>query len=370
MRILNLTVSLEVGGTERYLLRVAPLLATHGIDADLFVLNRGGPLVAEAEAAGISVLGSTEIPRRLKRSRAHALMATIPEIAKLIRLRRYDVVHTYLFYADVFGTAAARLAGCPRVIISRRALYPWRRPHGAPYHFAETAANLLADELIANSQTVMRDAERTERFLPRRRTVIYNGVDATKYELARPKTHGILRLLIVGVLEERKGHENALRALKLLQAAGIDAELTIVGGGSKEARLRQVTTEMGLNNRVVFAGSQADPRPYLTAADVFVMPSRQEGFSNAVLEAMASGLPVIATDVGGNAEAVMHGEGGLIVPAGDSTALAKAIMQLHERRTDLGTFGRANRLRVEEHFSLAKSVRRLASWYLERDPEE
>lgn len=370
MRVLNMTVSLEVGGTERYLVRVAPLLAQYGIDVELYLLKRGGPLVAEAEAAGIPVLGTTDISRRVQRSRAYALMGTVPEIAKMIRLRRYDIVHTYLFYADVFGTAAARLAGSPRVIISRRALYPWRRPLGAHYYLAEATANLLANELIANSQTVLRDAERTERFLPTRRTVIYNGVDVTKYDLARPKADGVLKLVTIGVLEDRKGHEYALKAVQIMQAAGIDAELTIVGGGSKEASLRHAATELAITNRVVFAGSHADPRPYLTAADIFVMPSRQEGFSNAVLEAMASGLPVVATDVGGNAEAVVHREGGLIVPADDATALAKAIIELHGHRRELGRMGQANRLRVDERFSLATSVRRLASWYLERDLEE
>jgi glycosyltransferase involved in cell wall biosynthesis len=120
---------------------------------------------------------------------------------------------------------------------------------------------------------------------------------------------------------------------------------------------------LGITDRVVFAGQQTDPRPYLQAADIFMLPSRQEGFSNALLEAMASGLPVVATDVGGNSEAVVNGDGGWIVRPEDAEALANAVQSLATQRTDLPAMGRRNRERVEKTFSLDRSVVALASWY-------
>src|SRR2546423_4906186 len=230
----------------------------------------------------------------------YAGITTIREIASLIRSRHIDIVHSYLFHAEIVGTPAARLAGIRRAIISRRAVYPWRRPKGPAYFGLETATNALANELVANSLTVLRDAERTERLLPRVRTVIYNGVDATVYRCASPTTAGPLRLVTVGALEPRKGQEYALRALRRVHEAGVDARLTLVGGGSDETLLRRIAHAQRVEAHVNFAGPQADPRPYLLDADVFVLPSRQEGFSNALLEAMACGLPVVATDVGGN----------------------------------------------------------------------
>ncbi|MGH2498742.1 MAG: glycosyltransferase [Candidatus Limnocylindria bacterium] len=363
MRVLNIIGTLEVGGTEQYLSRVIPLLRRgHGIGIDLWVLDRRGPLLEPLEAAGVAIFGA-RTPHRSGLPFMYAAATTALQMARLIRRRRYDIVHSYLFHAEVLGTVAARLARCPRTIISRRAVYPWRRPGGFIWHFLETMTNVLADEVIANSRAVLEDARRTEHRLPRRSTVIWNGVDVSCYRVADPRNIGSLRLVTVGALADRKGQEYVVDALRLIRDAGVEANLTIVGTGPNESLLRRMVAERQLAENVVFAGLQVDPRPWLLDADLFVLPSRQEGFSNALLEAMASGLPAVATDVGGNAEAVVHGEGGLIVPPRDSEAIARAVVELDGRRGELATMGRANRARVEALFSLEASVDRLASWY-------
>jgi glycosyltransferase involved in cell wall biosynthesis len=362
VRVLNIVGSLELAGTEQYIVRVAPLLRGYGVDVEICVLDRRGPLVATAEAAGVRV-HATHVRGHRSRGLTSAGMAAVREIAGVIRQGGFDIVHSYLFHAEVVGTLAARLAGVRRVIISRRAVYPWRRPEGFQYLFLETATNVLANEVIANSMMVLRDAERTERLLPRSRTVIYNGVEAADYPLATPGKSRTLRLVTVGALEPRKGHEYGLRALQLILSAGVDARLTLVGGGSEEDILRRLAREHSVEQHVVFAGPQLDPRPFLTDADIFLLPSRQEGFSNALLEAMAAGLPVVATDVGGNREAVIDGEGGSIVQPSDPAALAHAVVNLSVTRDRLADIGMANRLRVSNIFSLDASVQNLAVWY-------
>jgi glycosyltransferase involved in cell wall biosynthesis len=369
LRVLNVIGSLELAGTEQYIVRVAPLLRRYGVDVEICVLERTGSLLQAARDASIPV-HATHARTRISRTLAYAALTTIFEVTGLIRRGHFDVVHSYLFHAELVGTPAARLAGIKRVIISRRAVYPWRRPDGLPYVFLETATNVLANELIANSFMVLRDAERTERLLPRTRTVIYNGVDANRYELARPGTSGTLRLVTVGALAPRKGHEYGLRALRLILDAGIDARLTLVGGGSEEGSLRRVAEEERVSRHVIFAGEQVDPRPFLLDADIFVLPSRQEGFSNALLEAMASGLPAVATDVGGNAEAIVHGDGGAIVAPRDPAAIAEAVIRLARSGHDLSVIGRMNRRRVEQVFSLETSVRNLATWYRREEGSE
>jgi glycosyltransferase involved in cell wall biosynthesis len=195
--------------------------------------------------------------------------------------------------------------------------------------------------------------------------VIYNGIDVCYYEPVRsfPK-RGPLRILVVGALHARKGQDFAIAALAQLSRRGLEAELTFVGSGPTEAELRDQAVEAGVSARVHFAGSQLDPRQSLQSTDVFLLPSRQEGFSNALLEAMATGLPIIATDVGGNAEALEDGVGGRVVQPKDVDAMADALANLAEDRGQLAVMGKRNRERVSELFTLDRSAQRLAGWYL------
>ena len=367
LRVLNVVGSLVMGGTERYLSRIVPILRReHGIDVEICLLSAVGPLLETVKNDGVPVL-TMKNRRRNGRTPLYAIPLRLFDMAALIRHGRYDIVHSYLFHAEVLATAAARIARTPRIIISRRALYPWRRPRGIVPYALETITNAFADEMIANSDTVMRDVERTERMLPSIRGVIHNGVDVRTFEIARPAIEGRLRMVTVGALADRKGQEYAIDALALMRQAGIDAELTLVGDGPNEPLLRDLADQRGVSADVVFAGLSKDPRPFLTKADLFVLPSRQEGFSNALLEAMASGLPVVATDVGGNAEALEDGVGGRIVPPRDGTALAAAIIDLAGRRTALPQMGAANRERIERHFSLESSAAKVAAWYMRAD---
>ncbi len=362
LRVLNVVGSLALGGTEQYIVRMAPALRRYGIETEVCLLDRTGPLLEFAESAGIHVHG-TRARGHLSRTLAYAGFATIREIASLIRRRHFDVVHSYLFHAELVATPAARLARTRRVIVSRRAVFPWRRPGGAHYFLLESVTNMLANELIANSHVVLADAERTDRLLPKTRTVIYNGVDPDRYGIASPRRTGKFRLVTVGALAPRKGQLYAIEALRLVRDAGVDAQLTLVGGGSDEELLRRASRSNRVGEHVAFAGPRLDPRPFLLDADLFLLPSRQEGFSNALLEGMASGLPAIVTDVGGNREAIVNGEGGMVVPPFDPRALARAIIALAQSRELLSAMGKANRRRVEEIFSLEASARKLAAWY-------
>ncbi|TMD53031.1 MAG: glycosyltransferase [Chloroflexi bacterium] len=361
MRVLAVVPDLQARGTELYVARVAPALRELEVEVEVCALDHSGPLVAELASAGIRTHG-TSFPRWTSRLGSGAVVRTVREIAALARGGRFDLVHSHLFWPDVLASFGGRLAG-RRVIQGRRSLHRWRHEALAHLDLLETASNLAAAEVVANSRAVLEDAERGERFLPRRRAVVYNGIDAGRYERARIGTSGRLRLVTVGSLHPLKGQEFALEALASATAEGVDAELTLVGDGPERAALDGLAGRLGLAGRVVFAGEELDPRPRLAAADLFLLPSLTEGFSNALLEAMASGLPVLATDVGGNPEAVVAGEGGRLVPAGDAAALAGALVELDSDRRRLASMGEANRRRLEERFSLRASARALADWY-------
>ncbi len=365
MRVLSVIGSLSLGGAETYLSRIVRDISAYGVYMEVCALERAGPRLAELEAAGVRVHGTPYL-ERTQRSNSLTLLRTIRRIREIVRAGRFDIVHTYLFWSDVLGALGAKLAGCPRIIVSRRAMHRWAHSPRAFYHGLEQMANLQATDLIANSRAVLLDAEASEQCLPAARTVIYNGVDVDTYTPTRRRLDRPLRLVTIGALAPRKGQQFAIEAMRLLRTSGVEASLTLVGSGPDEKALREQVAAAGLDDIVKFEGEQLDPRPYLACADVFLLPSRQEGFSNAVLEAMASGLPVVATDVGGNAEAIVDGEGGRIVPPENSEALAAAIAETSRSRTRLGEMGDYNRRRAIEHFSLKASMRRLADWYLSR----
>jgi glycosyltransferase involved in cell wall biosynthesis len=363
VRVLSVIGNLNVGGTETFLSRIVPEVNKHGVEMEICALERTGPLLRPLEERGIVVHG-TPYSERARRSNTLTLLRTIDSIRRLVHARRFDIVHTYLFWSDVLGVAGAKLGGCRRVIIGRRALHAWAHSDSAFFHGLEQTANLFADEVLANSEAVLRDAEANESRLPRIRGVIYNGVDVGQYEPACLRPDGALRLVTVGALAPRKGQEFLVEALARVTADGMDVTLELVGSGPDEAMLRRMAEAAGVAGRIRFAGEQSDPRGALARADIFVLPSRQEGFSNALLEAMASALPVVATDVGGNSEAVVDGEGGRLVRPGDPLALAAAISELGHDRGRLVAMGRTNRQRVEAKFSLEVSARNLAGWYL------
>jgi L-malate glycosyltransferase len=362
LRVLSVIGQLMVGGAETYLTRISQSIRHHGVEMEICALDRVGPRLAELELAGIVVHG-TPYGRRVG-SNTLTLLKTMESIRRIVNKGRFDIVHTYLYWSDILGVTGARLAGCPRIIVGRRALHAWIHTQRAVFHGLEQVTNALANEVIANSEAVLRDAVAHERFLPRHRTVIYNGIDVSAYTATTINRTGPMRLVTVGALAPRKGQEYAIQAMGLVHASGVDARLVLVGSGDDETKLRQIATELGVNDVVAFAGEQPDPRPYLASADVFMLPSRQEGFSNAILEAMAAALPVIATDVGGNAEAIVQGKGGLIVAPENPEELAAAIIKLAGRPDEMQEMGRYNRERVAERFSLEASARTLANWYL------
>lgn len=365
MRVLSIVGSLVLGGTQSYLAATATAITGYGVEMEICALERTGPQLMALERQGVRVHG-TPYPTRIDRSNTWTLLQTVDAIRRIVKSGRFDIVHTYLYWSDVLGVAGARLAGCRRIIVSRRSLHGEVHPQGEFLHSLEQMANRFATDVVANSKAVLNDAETHERLLPKRRTVIYNGVDVQRYQPAQPSIEGPLRLLTVGSLAPLKGQEYAIEALAQLVRSGTAATLELVGGGPDEAMLRRRASIAGVGNLVNFAGAQLDPRPHLARADIFVLPSRVEGFSNALLEAMASALPVVATDVGGNAEALIDGEGGRIVPPQLAESIAAAITSLSRDRRQLAEMGRRNRQRVTDLFSLDSSVRLLADWYRQK----
>lgn len=305
----------------------------------------------------------------------YSSLALAWRLARLVRRERIDIVHTFFPAADLWAAPIARLAGARALVSGRRDMGLFRRPW---QRFAYRALRGLYHQVQAVSEQVRTFTVRTEGVAPARTLTVYNGVTplqpepgeaaSLRAELECPP--GTLVVATVCNVRRVKGLDVLLHAVAQVRLTWPDVRFLIAGGlGTRpeqvafNAELQQLGRELGTSDCVRFLGPNSSIPALLELSDVFALPSRSEGLSNALLEAMAAGLPCIATSVGGNPELIEDGVTGLLVPSEDPHALAGGLMALlrdAELRERLGTAGRA---RVLEHFSIEAMVARVTAGY-------
>ncbi len=353
-RVVHLLNSTEVGGAEMVALRLGRASQELGWKPEVLVLRGEGPLSTQFEDAGIGVT-DLGVPAD------GGVLALRAALARWLVGQRLAVLHTH----NVSPLVAAALAA-PR----RR---PFRLVHTK--HGRARARNLRgamltrwaarrADAIVAVSRDAADRAVQRERFPADKVHLIYNGIDATS--ITPREGPWQRRLVLAARLEPVKQIDQLLRALAALRDRGFVAQLSIVGDGSERAALEALTRQFGLGAMVRFTGWCDDIGPELRNADCFVLPSRSEGLSMTLLEAMATGLPVVATRVGGNPEVVEHGATGLLVPHSDPVALAAAIEEVIGDAGTASRMGASGRDRVLARFSLRVMVESYHRLYLGR----
>ena len=373
LKIAYVLPNIEAGGAEGHLLSLAILLDRSRFSPFLFTTAGGGSLYESfCSHLPVSVIGDPRHarPKRPKTPLVH--LQAIRELADAFRALSPDIVHSYLPAANVLGPVAARWAGIPRVVVSKRSLPDYKKGHPILKRL-ESWGNRLSDVVMVNSDAVRREIERTERFCEGKIRRIYNGVgpveawDRERIESFRAREGLPPRspvAVCVSNFFEYKGHEDLVKAVARL--AGEFPELTCVLIGREAGSLettRALAKGLGIPERIRFPGRRTDIPDFLRAADLFVHPSRQEGFSNAILEAMAAGLPVVACDVGGNPEAVVDGGTGRLVPPRDPATLADAMAEILADPGKGRSMGEAGRRRAIERFSLDRMVRDIEEMY-------
>jgi len=358
---------LGTGGTQRHLQQVLALLDPARFAVQVFTLRAGGEVEDELRASGVSVHslgvgGQLSSPRTLR-----AIVAT----ARALRRARVDVVHGYQWRPALVGTLAGRLAGVPLRLASKRSLTgDDRQAERAWRHIARQV-----DTVIVNAEALRIEGE--QRGMHCRWVLLQNGVDTEHFRLAPPGPSARAALGLdperpvvgtIGRLEDRKGHDQLLEAAGAMLARGNGRrpQIVIVGDGPLRERLLQQARSLGVAESVRFIGSVADVRPSLAAMDVFVLPSRAEGMSNALMEAMAAARPVVATAVGGNTEVVIDGQTGVLIPPADPGAIADAIGALLRDPDRAAGLGAAARDFVTRRFGARARVAELEQLYEER----
>lgn len=367
-RIVIATTSLDVGGTENHLTAVAPALAACGWPVTVYCFNSRGVQADALARRGVEVIGPplqanlNHTPRLL---RLLYLPFAMLKFGWLLLRRRPAIVHFFLGEPYMAGAPIAMLAGVRLRVMSRRSLnhYLARIPGAARI---ERWLHQRMSAMLGNSHAILRDLA-GEGCPPPRLGLIYNGVaiDTSRPQRMREAVrrelgigpHAVVAITVAN-LHPYKGHADLITALGAVHAR-LPREWALLCVGrdlGTQIDLEAQAAALGIAGHVRFLGTRTDVWDLLAAADLGLLCSHEEGFSNAIIEKMASGLPVIATAVGGNPEAVEDGVTGIVVPPRSPARLGAAIETLMSDADRRSRFGTAGRRRVEARFTMEACV--------------
>jgi glycosyltransferase involved in cell wall biosynthesis len=351
LRILYILTTLEAGGAEASLLELLQRFDRSRFRPVVCSLISGGRLRTRFNDLDIPVIELGVQPGLAEIKGARLLPL-------LLRLRP-DIVHSRLILSNLWARMG-QFAGA-RVICEERSL-DLTRP--ALMTRLNRATHRLCTVAVANSQAVATAMLERDRIPPHKLRVIYGGVDTARFKPAAT-AQGSVDFVSVARLERYKGVFDLVDAIAQLRAERPLATLALVGDGTQRELLESALIAKGLNAAVSLRGWQSEVTTELWRAHVFVNASHEEGWPNAILEAMACGLPVVATDVGGTAELVRDGETGLLVEPRQPAALARALQRYLDEPALVETHGRAARQRVLEHFPIEATVAAYERLYAE-----
>ena len=360
-RILHIIPTLDRGGAEKQLALLAAGLPRVEFDVHVCALTRGGPLESDLRAAGVPV---TVIGKRWKFDpRAYG------QLERFIRQLQPRLVQTWLFAANSYGRMAARRAGVPCIVASERCVDRWKVWHELAIDrwLARNTARL-----VVNSTGV--SDFYTEHGLPHEKfVVIPNGVEppppsnltreALLAELGLPANSRLIGA--VGRLWPQKRVKDLIWASDLLKVIRDDVHVLIVGDGPQRQRLERYREVVRIADRVHFLGARNDVPRLMPHFDLLWLASSFEGLPNSILEAMAAGVPVVASDIPGNRDLVVPGETGYLVPVGDRAALATRANELLDNPERARAMGEAGRRRALDEFSVPRMIERFVKLYRE-----
>ncbi len=345
-RILFYVPCLGMGGVEKKVRDIAMALPRDRFDPVVVWSCYWGSLGDDLQSAGIPVLQLPfNRPRRLC------------EVVTAIRELQPDIFHSFSYRKEDCDVRAALQAGVPKILTYRADVRFW--DGASALQEWETFRNQGTHRIAVCSEAVAKVVRNVEKVPDAKIRVIYNGVKFPDEASSDPTIRenlgippGDALIGYVGNYRQEKGHETLLRAFRQVLDERPSVRLLCCGVSHPgvKSRLEALATELRLNDRVTLLDLQLDVDPIYRALDLYVHPSDTEGFSNSLLEGMSHGKPVVATRAGGNAEAVRHGETGLLVPPGDPAAMSKAILTLLADADLAAKLGSAARNRVQKSF--------------------
>ncbi|PKN23841.1 MAG: glycosyl transferase [Deltaproteobacteria bacterium HGW-Deltaproteobacteria-21] len=341
IRIAFLLQDLKFGGTQRQAIQLAGGLDRARFEPEIWVLMGGRDFLPWAE--------SMDIPVALLGKGSYVWPPDLWKLWLRIRSRPVDILYLLTGIPNIWGRIFGRLLRVPVIVGACRDHVLWYERFLASFAHCHVCNSVAIREYVMDRYHL--SGEKT--------TVIPNGVDLEYFSPPqREYTLGNPVILNIGRLVKDKDQATLIEAFSLVVSKVDGVELWIVGDGPLSRRIRGLAARSGLSGRVRILPAQADLRPLFKKACVFALSSIREALPNVVIEAMACGLPVVATDVGGLGELVVPGVTGSLVPPASPSALAEALTRVLSDASIRGAFGRAGRERVEKRFALSRMVER------------
>lgn len=366
-RALQFIGSFNQGGSERQAVALTRLLKQER-SFDVFLATLSGEGVLRNDAVKLDLPPIHEFP--LDSFFSPGFVRQAVRCSRYLRENKIDIVHTHDFYTNVFGMTSAKLAGTQAKVASKRETLGMRTPNQVR---VEKLAFGIANAIVVNSQAVkeyLLDIGVSDDKI----SLIYNGLDLGRFAAERCEPNGFRRqhsikpnekvvTLVANLRHDVKNVPMLLRAAKAVSDSFPEAVLVIAGEGELETSLKEMAASFGIADRVRFIGRCSDVPSLLAASDICVLTSTAEGFSNSILEYMAAGKPVVATNVGGANEAIYDGETGFLVRSDDDADMAARLLLLLNDDRLATEFGRAGLESVRTRFSEASQLEATLALY-------
>jgi glycosyltransferase involved in cell wall biosynthesis len=367
LRVLHLVETLEVGGTEGQAAQTALHQRSIGYQVTVGCLRAQGPLFKLLQGAGIPIAEFRKEKKLFSIQGIRQLLC----LAVFLRRNRFDVLHAHDLMSNLLGVPAARLAGTPIVLSSRRYedLEWWS---GKLRNWVAAAMYKLSTYVVVNSDSVCDLLVSREGIRRDKIRVLHNGIDIDQFGKARAskatalsaiRKHSMLVAVVANMYSPVKGHATLVTAASEVCRHFPDVGFVLIGDGDERSKLEHEVKAAGLEESFLFLGSRRDVPELLACCDISVLPSESEGFPNAILEAMAARLAVVATSVGGIPEIVENEVTGLLVVPRNSAALSTAILRLLKDQELRSRLADAGHRRVAECFSFDRLVSSLGALY-------
>lgn len=358
-RILHLITGLEIGGTETMLLKMLPCLQSD-FDNHVCCIIGHGPIGKQLENVGIPVFYLDLQPVSIFRS--------VLRFRNIIKDFQPDLLVTYLIHADLFGRIFGHIFGIKRIACSQRGkLLQWEF-----LRLADFLTKSLVTKYIVQTEVAKQELTKKLRLPAEKIAVIPNAIDVTEFEfeLDKEDKRASLGLSIddivitcVSKLRREKGHEYLLEAFEEIHEKYPKTKLLIAGDGERRQELLDQTLHYSSKSSIFFLGNRDDIKEILRISDIFVLPTLGEGMSNAVMEAMASELPIITTDIPENQELIKHENTGVLIPTRSSLSIAAAAESLLDKEERRLLLAKNAKQHITTEFNMSATTKKISFLY-------